>query len=45
MKTIVQLVCKRCGYRWFQRTEKLPVKCPECQSRSWNEKAKDLQKV
>lgn len=36
MRTIDQLVCEKCGYRWFQRTERKPVKCPECQSRSWD---------
>lgn len=45
MKTLEQLVCEKCGYRWFQRTASKPVKCPECQSRSWDEKQNKIQVV
>jgi predicted Zn-ribbon and HTH transcriptional regulator len=32
------LTCKKCEYYWIPRNVgKLPVKCPECQSRKWNE--------
>lgn len=43
MKTLSQLICEKCGYRWFQRTPSKPVKCPECQSRRWDEKQNKIQ--
>jgi predicted Zn-ribbon and HTH transcriptional regulator len=29
-------VCLQCGYSWPSRLER-PKKCPECQSRKWDE--------
>jgi len=33
-------VCKVCGWEWWPRRE-WTVKCPYCQSYSWNEDSKD----
>lgn len=33
---ILKLECKRCGYVWFPRTERLPVHCAGCNSPYWN---------
>jgi len=34
------LKCKKCGYRWIRKGEKLPLRCPHplCQSPHWNGK-------
>lgn len=39
MKT---LTCKKCGYSWNPRIEKLPKACPNCKQYSWNKPAKRL---
>ena len=31
------LVCSRCSYRWVQRKDALPKRCPRCRSVKWNE--------
>ncbi len=28
--------CTRCGYTWYPRTPKLPIKCARCGSPYWN---------
>lgn len=30
------LTCRMCGYRWRQKADRQPVKCPQCDSRRWN---------
>lgn len=35
--TITTLTCLRCNYKWIPRTDKRQVKCPNCQSRKWDE--------
>jgi len=38
-KLVVVCICERCGYEWEPRLEnRLPVKCPRCQSSYWNKK-------
>jgi len=34
---IPKLVCKKCGYQWFPRRDELPLCCPNCKNRKWNE--------
>ena len=29
--------CNQCGHRWIPRGEGVPLKCPKCKARSWNE--------
>lgn len=38
MPSIEQLTCKRCGYKWWPHSPKLPDVCPnpKCKSRYWN---------
>ena len=33
----VKCYCDICGHLWFVRKNKLPTRCPECQTRRWNE--------
>ena len=33
---IVTVKCAKCNYEWIPRTGK-PKKCPECQTRDWDE--------
>jgi predicted Zn-ribbon and HTH transcriptional regulator len=42
-KIITELVCKRkkCGNKWFPKSDKLPKCCPKCKSYKWNEEEKD----
>ena len=30
------LKCKRCGYEWPQRFDRLPKKCAKCRTPLWN---------
>ena len=30
--------CMKCRHKWLPRTEKEPMECPVCKSRSWNGK-------
>lgn len=30
--------CVKCEYEWTPKQEKMPVKCPNCQSRKWYRK-------
>lgn len=29
--------CKRCGHEWYRRRPKMPVLCPSCKSKYWDE--------
>lgn len=31
-----RLMCKRCGYSWFPRSENPPKVCPRCNSPYWD---------
>ncbi len=37
-------ICKKCGFSWLPRTE-MPIKCPSCQSKYWNEEKKNDSKT
>ena len=43
VKTLVELVCKQCGWHWFPRkfradgSPRMPAQCPHCRSHLWNE--------
>jgi len=28
--------CLKCHWAWHPRSERIPVACPDCQSRRWN---------
>lgn len=32
---IDKVKCERCDWEWFPRENRLPVKCPNCQCRKW----------
>ena len=32
--------CKRCGWQWYSRAEKLPKACPKCKSYAWQKERK-----
>ena len=32
---LTEYVCKRCGWRWFPRKEKVK-QCPGCRTKLWN---------
>lgn len=32
--TVSKLVCGKCGYKWWPRSQK-PVTCPRCKCRKW----------
>lgn len=34
---IGKLICLKCSYVWMQRTFNPPRRCPNCQTRRWNE--------
>lgn len=34
-KIPLRLKCKKCGYEWVRRTENLPKRCPNCQTKYW----------
>ena len=34
---ITAKVCKCCDYSWYPRVPKDPIKCPKCQSKSWQD--------
>lgn len=36
-KTIDKCLCLRCTYAWWPRGAYLPVLCPACKSRYWNQ--------
>jgi predicted Zn-ribbon and HTH transcriptional regulator len=36
MDQMKKYICKRCGHKWFPRTEKVPVACPACKNSYWN---------
>lgn len=33
-----ELKCVKCGYGWQQRGERTPKECPQCKTRTWQEK-------
>lgn len=33
---IGELECRRCGHKWFPRTNRLPKACPKCKHYNWN---------
>ena len=35
------LECRRCGHKWLRRKIDLPVACPRCNNRLWNEERSD----
>lgn len=35
--TLAQCHCLRCTYAWWPRGAYLPVLCPKCKSRYWNQ--------
>lgn len=35
LEEMEKLKCVKCGWSWWPRSEKDPVKCPACQSRHW----------
>ena len=37
-KTISKLLCRRCGYRWWPRGPRLPLKCASCDDPGWQSK-------
>jgi len=37
---IKKLVCKKCGHKWFPRSEKKPKYCPKCCNPNWNKASK-----
>lgn len=32
-----KLICARCQYSWFPRTDEKPKQCPRCRSPHWEE--------
>jgi len=41
---ITKLRCNYCHYEWYPRTPNLPIVCPRCKHRNWNEEVKDVKK-
>ena len=35
-RTIHELTCLRCGFRWLPRQLSRPTACPDCRSRKWD---------
>lgn len=35
--TLTQCRCLRCQYAWYQRGPSIPIMCPACKSRYWNQ--------
>jgi predicted Zn-ribbon and HTH transcriptional regulator len=33
---MLQLQCKRCGYKWIPRKLDKPRECPDCKNRYWD---------
>lgn len=31
----LRLKCIKCNYKWVRRTDKLPKRCPNCQTKYW----------
>ena len=29
--------CFKCNWEWLPRSEKIPIECPNCKNRRWNE--------
>jgi predicted Zn-ribbon and HTH transcriptional regulator len=40
MKTIKELFCNKCGWKWFPRIMTKPIKCPNCQTKKWGDDGK-----
>lgn len=30
------ITCRRCEYSWFQRSDRKPLHCPKCGTKSWD---------
>ncbi len=41
---LTKLKCKRCGYEWYPKAERLPIRCPSCGSPYWNKEKKQVEK-
>lgn len=41
MDKIEKIKCERCGWEWFPRQNRPPVKCPNCQCRKWKDYKKE----
>jgi predicted nucleic-acid-binding Zn-ribbon protein len=35
---LIKVGCEKCNYRWFPRAKGRTFKCPNCQSKKWDEK-------
>jgi len=42
--TITELKCKRCGWHWYPKSEKMPTVCPKCKSPYWFKDKKENNK-
>jgi len=42
-RLVVELECKNCGNLWVPMVDN-PKKCPQCQSRKWNEEKDERDK-
>ena len=42
MARIEQVVCLRCGYKWFPRSTVKPKNCSRCNSPYWDKPRKNI---
>lgn len=42
-ETIKRFICDKCGHSWTNKTGEVPVICPRCKTRKWNDGKTDIE--